>query len=52
MVVPIAPALEKLRQEGDGLMATRITLRPFLKPKQNQAGVVACIFEHSMEELE
>jgi hypothetical protein len=51
MVVHIILALEKLRQKDDGFIA-KITLRPFLKTKQKQAGRVAHIFNPSMEELE
>lgn len=36
MVVHIILALEKLRQEDNGFIASRITLRPFLKTKQKQ----------------
>lgn len=50
MIVHIILASEKLRQEDNGFIASRITLRPFLKSKQKQLAVVAHIFSPSMEE--
>lgn len=49
MIVHIILASEKLRQEDNGFIASRITLRPF-KSKQKQLAVVAHIFSPSMEE--